>query len=93
MASAIDKIYSLSNSVTDQLSQSGAIDKLKSMTEGIPSIGMNMPKAVTDQISNLKGASAMTGEAYFLEASFMIFFACLLAQVTLVKMRVLNRKR
>lgn len=47
----------------------GATDKFKGMTDqmAIPSVGMNMPKSVTDQISSLKGSSVVTGESHFLE--------------------------
>jgi hypothetical protein len=49
----------------------GATDKLKGMTDqmAMPSVGMNMPKSVTDQISSLKGSSVVTGESHFLEVT------------------------
>lgn len=75
----MDQLKAVTNAVSDQMGGIGGIPSV-----GM-SVGMNMPKALTDQMGKLgQGSTVVTGEAHFLEVQleqteyFRVLFACVL---------------
>ena len=60
----MEKLKAVTSAVTDQMG-------------GIPTVSMNMPKALTDQMGKLQGSNVVTGEAHFLEVSEDLLFLLL----------------
>jgi len=73
----MDQLKAVKNAVTDQMGGIGGIPSV-----GM-SVGMNMPKALTDQMGKLgQGSTVVTGEAHFLEvqlnrqSTLKVLFVC-----------------